>query len=484
MKGVGVSVRRHRLQERRLAVGLTQEQLAEKMGVERTTVVRWESGKRMPQISQRPRLAGVLGVTLAELHDLLASPHDADRGLRECPIRHPSRVDDTAVAALRQEHEQPRNRYGQGRESIDRLDPALPWTAARMVESLEAAVGGPMKRRSLLSASGAAVSQYVLQSVVAPTEAMATDAKNGTPVTPVLLNSLQATTDELRHLDASGGSGTLVGTARQHLKTLLALAKPGVRDERMGRRLAAVIADAAIQAGWYTFDGGQHVAGQQLFLGAIRAARASEDSRLHACALSFLAIHGYSVGDPRDAVTAARTARHRIKDQDAPALHAMLLTRQARAHARLREERHTLAALDEAEGLCARGRGEDDPHWLYWMNLGEIFGQRGSCYLDLGRPDEAERAFRAARGALNHDDARTRAQFLSRAATAQMRTGDADAGCRTGQEVLALAEGITSSRLDENLQAMLSEAHRFKDARAIRPLLDQGETVLRQRTPA
>ncbi|MFJ9893586.1 hypothetical protein ACIQPR_09650 [Streptomyces sp. NPDC091280] len=51
----------------------------------------------------------------------------------------------------------------------DTLDPAMPWTADRMVTSLEVAVGGSMKRRSVLTAlSGASVAQYVLQSAITP----------------------------------------------------------------------------------------------------------------------------------------------------------------------------------------------------------------------------------------------------------------------------------------------------------------------------
>ncbi|MET7685642.1 helix-turn-helix transcriptional regulator [Streptomyces sp. NPDC005423] len=367
----------------------------------------------------------------------------------------------------------------------DALDPAMPWTADRMVTSLEAVVGGPMKRRRVLTAlSGAALTQYVLQSAIAPTEALALGARDGTRVTNPLLTSLQTTTNTLRQLDASSGSGTLAGTAKQHLQVLLGLMKTGTYDERTGRQLAAVTADTAIQTGWYTFDGGQHEEAQRLFLGALRAAHASTDSRLRAGALSFLAIHGYSVGDPRHAVAAARTARQSINDQDAPALHAMLLTRQARGHARLHEGRHALAALEEAETLCAVGPGEDDPHWLYWINTGEILGQRGSCFLELGRPAAAANAFAAARGVLRRDETRTRAQFLSRAATAQMRAGDVDAGCATGQEVLTMVDGIQSARLDEHLRTMLREARQFESAAPVRPLLERGEALLKGRSSA
>ncbi|MEW2582913.1 helix-turn-helix domain-containing protein [Streptomyces virginiae] len=369
---------------------------------------------------------------------------------------------------------------------VEAIDPVLPWTAARMVTSLETAVGGAMNalnRRSVIAAlSGAGLTQFVLQSVIAPTEVIAATSREGMLVSAPMLNSLQATTDALRQADASHGSGSLARTAGAHLRVLLRMLKDGNFDEATGRRLAAVTADTAIQTGWYLFDSGAHTAAQNLLLGALRAAHASADSRLRAGALSFLAIHSYSVGDPRDAITAARAGRQAIADQDTPSLHAMLLTRQARGHARLREERHARAALEEAEALCAQGTGEDDPPWLYWINHGEIHGQAGSCFLDLGRPAEAAECFAAARGTLGADDVRTRAQFLSRAATAQMRAGDADAGCATGHEVFSLASGVQSARLDENLQAMLAEVRRFGSASAAQELNERGQAVMRERT--
>ena len=42
------AAKRRLLAQRRKAVGLTQEQLAEQLGVERTTVVRWERGTTEP----------------------------------------------------------------------------------------------------------------------------------------------------------------------------------------------------------------------------------------------------------------------------------------------------------------------------------------------------------------------------------------------------------------------------------------------------
>ncbi|MFI6205874.1 helix-turn-helix domain-containing protein [Streptomyces sp. NPDC051041] len=61
------------LKERRKACGYSQESLASAMGVDRTTVGRWERGETEPQPPLRPKLAGLLGLGLAEL-DALLSP--------------------------------------------------------------------------------------------------------------------------------------------------------------------------------------------------------------------------------------------------------------------------------------------------------------------------------------------------------------------------------------------------------------------------
>lgn len=56
-----------RIKECRKARGLTQAELAEQMGVGRTTITMWEISEHLPSAAQLPRLARVLGCTIDEL---------------------------------------------------------------------------------------------------------------------------------------------------------------------------------------------------------------------------------------------------------------------------------------------------------------------------------------------------------------------------------------------------------------------------------
>jgi transcriptional regulator with XRE-family HTH domain len=59
------------LANRRVVAGYTQEGLAEALGVDRTTVGRWERAEQRPHPWQRPYLARLLRITLEQLDGLL-----------------------------------------------------------------------------------------------------------------------------------------------------------------------------------------------------------------------------------------------------------------------------------------------------------------------------------------------------------------------------------------------------------------------------
>lgn len=73
----GMAVKRDRLAARRKTVGFSQEQLAESLRIDRSTVGRWESGETEPQPWIRPKLAKALQVSADQLNDLLSEENPA-----------------------------------------------------------------------------------------------------------------------------------------------------------------------------------------------------------------------------------------------------------------------------------------------------------------------------------------------------------------------------------------------------------------------
>lgn len=57
--------------ERRLRLALSQEEIARELQVTIETVSNWECGRSSPTISQRRKLANLLGITLDELFEML-----------------------------------------------------------------------------------------------------------------------------------------------------------------------------------------------------------------------------------------------------------------------------------------------------------------------------------------------------------------------------------------------------------------------------
>src|SRR5262245_21814168 len=76
-RGAVMARKRLRLARRRKSLGFTQEALAAKLRVERSTVVRWERGDQEPQPWFRPKLADVLQLSPEQLDDLLTEPDEA-----------------------------------------------------------------------------------------------------------------------------------------------------------------------------------------------------------------------------------------------------------------------------------------------------------------------------------------------------------------------------------------------------------------------
>ncbi len=55
------------LRKMRTRIGITQTELARRLGVRQNTITQWERGSRQPRAEMLPKLADTLGCTLDEL---------------------------------------------------------------------------------------------------------------------------------------------------------------------------------------------------------------------------------------------------------------------------------------------------------------------------------------------------------------------------------------------------------------------------------
>ncbi|MCA1676626.1 MAG: helix-turn-helix domain-containing protein, partial [Actinobacteria bacterium] len=106
--------KRERLAQRRKMAGHSQEQLAEVLRVERSTVVRWERGETEPQPWLRPRLAKALGISGERLAELLAdvvTVRQDDHDRLDRALAQPARVDVEVARQLQQQVRQVASAY-------------------------------------------------------------------------------------------------------------------------------------------------------------------------------------------------------------------------------------------------------------------------------------------------------------------------------------------------------------------------------------
>jgi tetratricopeptide (TPR) repeat protein len=279
-----------------------------------------------------------------------------------------------------------------------------------------------------------------------------------------LIDHIDQRLDLLRHLDDELGSGEHAALARNELAFVVRLLKTGSHSERSEKRLYSLASEASRQTAWSHFDQGNHAAAQAYFEGAMRASVNADDATAGAYALSFLAVHCYSTGNAREAVSLLDSAQSALSGQTTPKMSAMLAARSARANSKAGERTASIRDLSAARVHLDRGPRQDDPSVLYWVTEAEIEMIAGSCALELGDPAEALRRFDAALAADYQGDdqyPRSAAIYLARAAEAHLALHELDAAVARATHAarcLGSVDSVRSSSTLAGLHAKL-EAH-------------------------
>ena len=266
--------------------------------------------------------------------------------------------------------------------ALEGLD--VPWTAAGGLRAARVlAEGEHMQRRGFLALLGTTVTVPAHEWLIAHAAGDVSRA-TGTDLPAGVVDVLDRITAGLRRMDDQLGSAnlsTLVGT---HLRTVVDLISTRRYDDTLGRRLHAAAAELLRLGGFLAFDSGHHALAPRHWVAALHTARTAGDRALAANVLGFMSCQAKDLGQAREAVTLAETARtdHRLAS---PQVRAILDLRAAEAHAvagNPHTTRHNIDTAFEhltAIGSVPAGTGPQTPEWSSWMDTTHAHGQPGTA---------------------------------------------------------------------------------------------------------
>ncbi|MFE6762470.1 helix-turn-helix transcriptional regulator [Streptomyces sp. NPDC057689] len=391
------------LAERRRTLGYSQEKLAELVGVDRTTVGRWERGAIQPQPPQRRRLALALEVSLPEL-DALLSPQVA------------------------------------GREA----------TGHQAAQSYDAGDSDEMIRREflrILTISGALTILPVDEA-----EALVDGVGRGEPADFARMNVHLWQVYQLAR-----SKGSVYPVVRDQLTTLTG-ALAGHRGSP--RPLLHAAADLFQLAGEVAFDGSRYAEAAASYSLAASVSKDTDAYDLWACAL---VRHAYVDMSERRYQQAAQmlgaAARLAARGDSHLSTRHWVASVQAEAFAGLGDLDACERAMDQAESVRDLTGAGASGGWLRFDGA-RLTEERGSRYVQLGRLDLAEQALQEAlkqTALASGPSYRRRAAVLVDLAVVGAKRRDPDQVVTYGAEALGLARTSGSGYVARRLRALCDE---------------------------
>lgn len=178
-------------------------------------------------------------------------------------------------------------------------------------------------------------------------------------------------------------------------------------------------------------------------------------------------------GDYQEARRLAEAAQRDVW-QPTPALASWALLRQAHAHAFVGEYNECQAKLGEAEELLTASNSAEEPHYIYWLEPEYLSGDRGMCYISLGRGEQGAEQIDAELRVLAPDRLRDRGWCLARQGEAYVLAGEPDRASAVIGEALAISQATGSTRILEKVRSVRGWfPERWRELPATRDLDEQ-----------
>jgi hypothetical protein len=238
------------------------------------------------------------------------------------------------------------------------------------------------------------------------------------------------------------------------LAATVGLLRDAAYPEKIGQRLLVAVGELCQLAGWTSSDAGRHAGAQRFYLAGVRASHAGGDVAGAANNLSSLAYQVANVGDPRQAVTLARSAYAGARRDATATTRALLAERIAWAAARTGEAPSAERALAMVETEYEHRRPGDDPEWVYWLDEGEIQIMAGRVWTELRRPIRAVPILEEATKTYDADTGRETSLYLTWLAESLLQANEVERAADTATRALRLSRRAGSTRADDRVAAV------------------------------
>ncbi|WP_109638982.1 helix-turn-helix domain-containing protein [Lentzea atacamensis] len=437
--------RRDAFAARRALMGHTQESLAAAVGVEFSTVGRWERGDLTPQPYRRPRIAKALAVTLEELSTLLTTTAAPARGASSAP--HAGGTPDMQLIA----HD------GAARA---RSDAAVPPVSGRPAEGevvpaqVDLAETDDMNRRDLLrlfTMTGAVLALPAVEPVLHDADRLAAVARTGAVDAAVATEYAQLNTHLWRVYALASTKSQVLPLVRAQLDVLsTGLRRP--QTSAIRQRLCELSADLFQLAGEIFFDGDRYTDAAHCYTLAATAGKEADAPDLWSCALTrhaFIAVYERRFDEAAPLLELATGLAHR--GDPALSTRQWVAAVQAETFAGLGDLAACQRALDTAAEVQHLRGPVHNGGWLRFDGS-RLAEERGTCYVNLGRYDLAEAALTdALAGDLT---ARRKAGVLTDLAMIGVHRRDSDQVATYVDAVLATARQTGSGVIARKLRGL------------------------------
>jgi len=285
----------------------------------------------------------------------------------------------------------------------------------------------------------------------------------------------------LRRMDDQLGSETLLPLVGANLRYVVNLLDQRRYSDSVGRRLHATAGELMRLAGWLSFDSGHHPQAQRYWVAGLHAAHAAGDRALGANIIGFMSAQAIDLGQIRESVTLAETARAGYPGAT-PRIAAICDLRAAEAYACDRATIDCRRALDSAfDRLDDAPSSSGEPSWCYWLDEAVSHAVAGRCYLRL---QDWSRARQHLRTALRLQDASYRregAQSHIGLATTYLRQDrpEVDHAVSLATRAVEILSGeVDSARCVGHLAQLIGDFAPYRRRPAVRQLTEQAAGLL------